>query len=119
MPQDLHLQRSPSWPGWTSVGDGTLILVPEEGFGFKSRTHDHRFCLSFIYETFPASRSCQSCCGDRVRLSTSLFRDLLWEGQGHSRGCCELVVGWVLTGTHGLEEAEELSQENRSSEELD
>lgn len=29
------------------------------------------------------------------------------------------MVDWVLMGTHRLEKAEELSQENRSSEELE
>lgn len=56
--------------------------------------------------------------GDRARLSISIFRDLLWEGQRHGHGQGELMVDMVLMGTHGLEKAE-FSQENRSFEELD
>lgn len=52
-------------------------------------------------------------------LSALIFRDLLWEGQRLRHGQCELMADWVLMGVHSLEKAEEGSQENRSSEEVD
>lgn len=62
VPQDFHLNRALPLEVTFLVrvdicGGWNMTLVPE-GSGFKSRTHDHRFCLSFIYETLPASRSC-------------------------------------------------------------
>lgn len=82
--------------------------------GFKSRIHrstSHRFCLSLLLD----SRSCLIL----PWLSALTFRDLLWEGQRLRHGQCELMADWVLMGVHSLEKAEEGSQENRSSEEVD
>lgn len=95
-------------------GGWIIILVPEWS-GFKSRSHinhrftSHKFCLSLL-----ASRSCLIF----PWLSTIIFRDLLWEGQRLRHGQCEYMVDWVLMVVCSLEKAEEVSQENRSSEEL-
>lgn len=85
-----------------------------EVYGFKSRIHrstSYRFCLSLLLDSRP--------CLILPWLSALIFRDLLWEGQRLRHGQCELMADWVLMGAHSLEKAEEGSQENRSSEELD